>query len=81
MIRQISRLFGTIIILFFPLRKLKRDFSILTIVKSVVLCAMIAVSAVKYFKAGWLLMIMAVMGLTKAVATFPIVFSSINMFI
>ena len=81
MIRQITRFLGTTIILFFPLGKPKRGFSILTIIKSVVLCAMIAGSVVGDFKEGLLVMIMAVVGFAKTVISFPLMFVSKNLLI
>ena len=81
MVRQITRFLGTSIILFFPLGKPKRDFSVLTIIKSVVLCAMIAGSVAGDFKEGLLILIMAVVGFAKAVTTFPLMLVSTNMLI
>ena len=81
MVRQITRFLGTTTIMFFPLRKPKRDFFIWVTIKSAVLCAIIAGSVVGDFKEALLLIIMGVVGFTKAVVTFPLIFVSMTVLI
>ena len=81
MVRQITPFVGTTVILFFPLHKPKKSFSILTIIKSVVLCAMIAGSVAGDLKEGLLVMIMVVVGFAKIVISFPLMFVSKNLLI
>ena len=77
MIRQIMRLVGTIFILFFPIRKPKRDFFIWTVIKSIALVAMIASGVVSNYREEFFILIMAIVGLAKTVIGLPVFFVSI----
>ena len=79
MIRQVMRLLGTVFILFFPLRKPKRDFFVWTTIKSIVLCTMVAGTVVSSnYREGFFFLIMTVVGLTKTVIALPVFFVSIS---